>query len=426
MVSQRINVTIDKEVFNYAYLPYLHDQTREQIFYGGSSSGKSVFISQRAIMDIMEGGRNYLFCRAVAKTLRRSCFNELTKIISDWNVGHLFKITRSELMITCANGYQILFGGLDDVDKLKSITPEKGVITDIVVEESTEISAKDLKQLKKRLRGVDVHQAVQKEKRTTLLLNPILKEHWIYKLYFAKKMITSAQVSYREANLSVLKTTYKDNKFLTAGDIWELENEQDEYFYEVYTLGNWGVLGHIIFKNWKVKDLSGAGEHLINHRHGLDFGFTNSPSGVVVTHYDKKRKIIYIYNEHYETGLTNDQLAVEVKAMIGGEYIRCDSAEPKSIQELKNHGVSALAAKKGKDSIIHGINWLKQQTIIIDKTCVNMKTELSQYHWKEDKGGHPLNKPVDKYNHLIDALRYAYEEDMTDRKKARFHKVKGL
>lgn len=100
--------------------------------------------------------------------------------------------------------------------------------------------------------------------------------------------------------------------------------------------------------------------------------------------------------------------------MVQDDRIICDSAEPKSIQELRNHGVNSVGAMKGKDSVKFGIDWLKQQTIVVDKSCVNLQNELSQYHWKKDAGGNSMPVPVDKNNHLIDALRYALEDDMQD------------
>ncbi len=148
-----------------------------------------------------------------------------------------------------------------------------------------------------------------------------------------------------------------------------------------------------------------------NRRVGLDFGFSSDPAALVCTHYDAMRKTIYIYDELYETGLTNDLLAVEVKSKINRVPIVCDSSEPKSIQELNNYGVIAEGAKKGPDSVSYGIQWLQQQTIIIGANCINAQNEFSTYHFKEDAGGNVLPVPVDKNNHLIDALRYAYESE---------------
>jgi phage terminase large subunit len=149
-----------------------------------------------------------------------------------------------------------------------------------------------------------------------------------------------------------------------------------------------------------------------NHRHGLDFGFSNDPAAVPVTHYDSKNGRIFIYNELYELGLTNDILASELRAMIGRDYVTGDSSEPKSIRELQNYGINVLPAEKGKDSVLHGVQWLQQQEIIIDEKCVNTINEFQQYQWKKDKDGNAMRQPVDRNNHIIDALRYAYERDM--------------
>jgi phage terminase large subunit len=134
---------------------------------------------------------------------------------------------------------------------------------------------------------------------------------------------------------------------------------------------------------------------------------------MVVSHYDRMRKTIYIYDELYQTGLTNDKLAEEVVRMVGNKVVTCDSAEPKSVAELNRYRVAARSAVKGKDSVLHGIQWLQQQNIVVDQKCINMRNELQGYKWKEDKGGVALPVPVDQDNHLIDALRYAYESDMS-------------
>ena len=397
---------------NDVYLPYMDCKARVQIFFGGSASGKSVFLAQRPIIDIARGGRNYLIVRQIGRTIRGSVSMELQKVITNSGLSAAFSINKTDGTITnIQTGNQIIFSGLDDVEKLKSITPAKGAITDIWVEEATETDRASVKQLLKRQRGGDKNTP----KRLTLSFNPILQTHWIYQDYFAGIGWADGQTQYRDGDkLSILKTTYKDNRYLTPDDIKDLESETDEYFYKVYTLGEWGVLGDVIFKNWRVEDLSEMGDQWTNRRAGLDFGFSSDPAAVIAAHYDSTRKTVYIYRELYETGLTNDILAERVRDMVQDDRIICDSAEPKSIQELRNHGVNSVGAMKGKDSVKFGIDWLKQQTIIVDKSCVNLQNELSQYHWKKDAGGNSLPVPVDKNNHLIDALRYALEDDMQD------------
>jgi phage terminase large subunit len=401
-----INLNISKKVFNDAYFPYLNDETYTQIFFGGSSSGKSyAIVGQRTVLDMLKGGHNYLVTRNVQLTIRKSVFNEITKAISFFKVNHLFSINKSDLVITCTNGYQILFAGLDDVEKIKSITPSKGVITDIIVEEATETDYAVVKQLYKRLRGLS-----KVKKRVILLFNPILQQHWIYQEYFGGW--DDSKNVYRDDTLLIVKTTYKDNKFLSPEDIYQLENEKDPYFYNVYTLGNWGVIGGVIFKNWKVEDLSSIKHTFSTFNNGLDFGFASDPAAAIRTYYDRKHNRLYILDEIYERGLTNDDLAKSLKPLIGREAIRCDSAEPKSIMELAQRGITAVEAIKGKDSVNYGIQWMQQQEIIIDIRCQNAKNEFSSYKWEEDKHGDQLPKPVDRNNHLIDACRYANELEM--------------
>ena len=420
-----IPISIDAEIFNPVYLTHLENNTRTQIFYGGASSGKSVFvIAQRTIIDILGGGRNYLVCRAVGKYLRKSVFNEIEKTIKEWGLSSEFTIHKTEMTITCANGYQIIFIGLDDEEKIKSITPAKGALTDILVEEATEISEPIFKQLNKRLRGLDLS-ANAKPKRITLVFNPILKSHWIYKMFFAPIMWEEDQTEYSDGKLSILKTTYKDNKFLTRDDREALEDETDPYYHDVYTLGNWGVLGDVIFTNWKVQDLSDIREGFDNIKHGLDFGFSSDPVYYGRSHFNKNKKIIYILDEYSDLEVSDEQLADEIKDYVEYDTVVCDSAEPKSIAKLNELGISAIGARKGPDSIRFGIKWLKSCTIIIDSSCVKAKQMIELYQWKKNKYGERTSTPLKKDDHFIDQLRYAYEDEMEER-VAGFVNVEGL
>jgi len=412
-------IKISKEVFNEAYIPYLESNIRTQIFFGGSSAGKSVFISQRCVIDLLENNRNYLVIRNTANTLRTSVFNEIRKVILLFNLEKLFKINKTEMTITCITGYQILFRGLDDAEKLKSIIPEKGVITDILIEEATETKRDDVKQLYKRLRGKS-----KVLKRVTLCFNPIFRTHWIFKEYF--KNWIEGETEYHDDRLSILKTTYKDNlRFLEQDDIDELESEQDPYYREVYTLGNWGILGDLIFTNWKIEDLSGIKNSFGTYYNGLDFGFSNDPSAA--GRQAIKGKKLYILQELlYEKGLTNDSIAGKLKPAIGKEYIRCDSAEPKSIAELRGYGIEALAAKKGPGSVNFGIQYVKQFEIIIDRQCQNAINEIQLYQWKKDKDGEVINVPVDKNNHFMDEIRYALNDRIFEKEEEKDQSAEEL
>lgn len=401
-----IDINIPRRAINDAYLSFVEDTTQTQIFYGGSSSGKSRFLAQRTVIDLLKGKRNYLICRKLGKYVMKSVWLEVESVINEWGLSDFFAYHKSDRVITCRTGKQAIFTGLDEPQKLKSIRAKDGAITDIWIEEATETVPADLKELEKRQRGGD-----DTPKRVTLSFNPILKSHWIYKTYFSGLGWADNQTRHNGEKLSILKTTYKENRFLTKQDVERLESETDKYYHDVYTLGNWGILGNVIFTNWRVEDLSGMRDQFTNRRHGLDFGFAQDPAALWVSHYEPKYKRIYLYDELYERGLTNDILADEVTKKVSSDPVACDSAEPKSIRELSNHGVSAYAVKKGKDSVLYGIQWMQQQEIIIDVNCINAQNEFSMYKWREDKDGNVIKQPVDKNNHLIDGGRYAYERD---------------
>jgi phage terminase large subunit len=402
----KINLNISRKVFNDVYYPYLGYNAPTEIFYGGSSSGKSYFLAQRTVIDMLKGGHNYLVTRKVARTLRGSVFNEVRKAISFFKMNDYFNINQSDMVITCQNGYQILFAGLDDVEKIKSITPAKGVITDIWCEEATEDDYEDIQQLDKRLRGQS-----KVNKRIILSFNPIYQTHWIYNDYFQGKWQDNSK-QYKDDRVTILKTTYRDNKFLTADDIQRLEATKDRYYRDVYLDGNWGVLGKVIFTNWRTEDLTEKAKTFSTFLNGNDFGYANDPAAPTRLHFDRKRMTLYILDARYCYGMTNDLLASEIKNMCGREVITCDSSEPKSIQELRQYGVTAKAAKKGKDSVNFGIQWLQKLQIVIHHTLKEAINEFTVYKWREDKDGNVLPEPVDKNNHIIDSIRYACEDEM--------------
>ncbi|GAG51298.1 unnamed protein product, partial [marine sediment metagenome] len=182
------------------------------------------------------------------------------------------------------------------------------------------------------------------------------------------------------------------------------------------TLGNWGILGDLIFTNWKIEDLSGIRNTFGTYYNGLDFGFSNDPSAA--GRQAIKGKKLYILQELiYEKGLTNDAIAGKLKPAIGKEYIRCDSAEPKSIAELRGYGIEALPAKKGQGSVNFGIQYVKQFEIIIDRKCQNAINEIQTYQWKKDKDGNVINVPVDRDNHFMDEIRYALNDRIFEREE---------
>ena len=228
-----VNIKISKKVFNDVYIPFLYNEDRYLLFYGGGSSGKSYFIGQRyTLKQISPNKCNLLIVRQTGDTNRKSTFPLMKQVIKDWNLSKYFKINESDMRIKCLlTGNEVAFAGLDDVEKIKSITFENGELTDIWIEEATECKEADINQLKVRLRGG------KSKKQMVLSFNPINIQHWIKKHFIDSKLAT------------VCFSTYKDNKFLTDDDRKALEDLKytDEYTYEVYALGHWGIVGKTVF-----------------------------------------------------------------------------------------------------------------------------------------------------------------------------------
>lgn len=228
-----VNIKISKKVFNEVYIPFLDNWDRYLVFYGGGSSGKSYFIAQMHIYRLLHPQKyNLLIVRQTGDTNRRSTFPLLKQVISNWNLSEHFKVNESDMRVKCLlTGNEVAFIGLDDVEKVKSITFENGELTEIWCEEATEMQEADINQLKVRLRGG------KSKKQMVLSFNPINIQHWIKKHFIDSGLAT------------VCFSTYKDNKFLTDDDRKALEDLKliDEYTYEVYCLGRWGILGKTVF-----------------------------------------------------------------------------------------------------------------------------------------------------------------------------------
>jgi len=400
-------INIHSNIFNKAYKPFLENKADTLIFFGGSGSGKSFFIAQRAVIDLLKGGVNYLVIRKVANTLKDSVFALLESVIYKWKIENYFKINKTDKTITCKkNGYVILCKGLDNPEKIKSITVKKGIINRLWVEEATELFEKELNQLKLRMRGKTLILP-----QTILSFNPINHLHWLKKRYFDNIDITTG--SFISNELSVLKTTYKDNRFLTDSDRKTIEDliNSDPVYYKIYALGEWGILGNIVFTNWEVKNLSEE-ERIFNHfRYGLDWGI-NDPFACIKFAINDNRKEIYIFDEIYEKGLdTNDKIIPIAKPFIKNNLVVCDNSELKSVNDLKKAGINAIPCKKGKDSIHEGVKWLCSYKIFVSPKCQNTINELSIYKRREDRNGNVIDgEYVDKFNHAIDCLRYGSED----------------
>ena len=384
---------------NACYKPYVNDERRIQILFGGSSSGKSKFVAQRLVMDLFKGGRNYLVARNTGRSHRESTYSEISKVINEWGLRSLFRVSKSDLSVICHNGYSALFRGLDDVEKVKSLSPPKGDLTDIWIEEATEVSYDSYKQLTKRLRGLTDGIA----KRITFTFNPIRRTHWICKEFFAG--FNDDDREYNDEGISILRTTHLDNRFLDPADRKALEDETNEYYYNVYTLGKWGVLGHLIFTNWKTQNLTGFRDALSSYHNGLDFGYTNDPTAFNRMSITGNK--LYITHEMHEYGMSDKLIAETLKPVIQDEVLRCDPSAPRDIAELRGYGLNAISAKAGPGSVNWGIQFIQQHEVIIHHELQNTINEFQMYQWDKNKDGEVMNIPVDKNNHHIDNIRYA-------------------
>jgi phage terminase, large subunit, PBSX family len=405
-MSDTASPTIDLRGFgkkiNTHFIPLFKDKSRIQVLVGGASSSKSYSTGQKYIYKcIREKGHKILVVRKVAKTLRHSVFDLMISIINDSNMRELFKYNSSELMITClANGNQIIFTGLDDVEKLKSIHG----ITDIWVEEASEISESDFNQLDLRLRGETLH-----KKTITLTLNPISIKHWIKKRFFDRK----------EADCITHRSTYKNNEHLDADTIKRLEGIEDKYFRDVYVLGNWGIYGNVVFSNYEICDFEYTENDLENVFVGMDFGYVHAQAieraGFRIDENDPEHKMaLYVFDELYEKNKTNEQFIEDAIDHFGDDLysweITADCAYPAYIIEWQNKGFKVEGSKKGKDSVKFGIEYLTGIKIYINRTnCSKLAEEIPSFKRREDKNGEVTEDFVSIFDDGIAALRYGSE-----------------
>lgn len=390
----KINLTLSKKIFNDVYFPYLADYSnRYEVYYGGAGSRKSVFIAQKLIVKMCASPRKVLIIRKYGTTLKDSVFQLFIDILKKWKLYDYCKINLSNFTITLPNGSVALFKGLDDGEKVKSITN----ISDIWAEECTELSADEWTQLDLRLRAnVDDLQFYNS-------FNPVSKVNHCYARWFGPDKTTE--------NVFVLHTTYKDNRFLPEAYVNALLEQQrtNPNYYKIYALGEFCTLDKLVYYNWKVEDFDYTkiqGKLCV----GLDFGFVNDTSAIVASIVDDKK--IYLFREWGDTNKTNQELASIIKSLgFSKSTIIADCAEQKSIEELRREGIYGVKASlKGPDSIMHGIQRLWEYEIIVHPSCIECKTEFENYAWEKDKKtGEYINKPQDKFNHYMDALRYSLQ-----------------
>lgn len=396
MKQPQIELHLSRKLFNDAYYPFLFAYSnRYDVYYGGSGSGKSHFITQKILIKALKQKRKVLIIRKVARTLKDSVFQLLLDTLKQFQLYERCTINYSTFSITLPNGSQFLFKGIDDEgEKIKSITG----ITDCWIEEATELFQNDFTQLDLRLRTLEPNPQI------FLSFNPTSKVNWVYKHFFENGKPDSC---------SILKTTYKDNRFLPESYIATLEALQstNPAYYRIYALGEFASLDKLIYSNYSVEEFDikqVKGTAIV----GLDFGYIADATALIAGKVDEANKVIYIADEHYQTGLLNDAIAKLITDKgYSKEIIIADSAEQKSIEEIKRKGIPRIRpASKGQGSVIHGIQFIQQFKLIVHPKCENTITELQNYAWRKDKHSNEyVNEPIDSFNHCLDALRYAVQ-----------------
>lgn len=409
--QNRLQISLP-DVVGSGYGTFWRFRGRYRVCKGSRASKKSKTTALWIIVNMMAyPDANTLVVRKTFRTLKDSCFTELKWAVHRLKVDAWWEFKESPLEATYTpTGQKIYFRGLDDPLKVTSITVDVGVLCWAWLEEAYEVMKEDdFNILDESIRG-EVPEGLFKQ--WTITFNPWNEHHWLKKRFFDTQ----------DDGTLAMTTNYMCNEWLDAADIKVFEDmkKRNPRRYAVAGLGGWGIVDGLVYENWKEQDFdidevrSRPG---IVSAFGLDFGYTNDPSTLFCGLLDQTAKQLFVFDEMYEKGLSNKRIAETVQAMgYGKERITADSAEPKSIDELKSLGLRVKGAMKGKDSIKNGIQWIQDLEIIIHPRCVNFITEISNYTWDQDKFGTKLNVPIDDFNHLMDAMRYALEKYITGSK----------
>ena len=382
---------------------------------GSAGSGKSVDTAQNYILRLMrDKGRNLVCIRKSDITNRDSTFAELTgaiyRMFGD-KAEQYWQVTRSPLKLTCrANGNQIIFRGMNDEnqrEKLKSITFQKGKLTDVWCEEATELTQADLEIIDDRLRGqLPDGQFYQ----IRMTFNPVNKNHWIKRVFFDMP----------DDNVLTHHSTYLGNRFIDDAYKARMERRKlvDPEGYQIYGLGEWGEIGGLILHNWEVQEISQNLNDYDDIAIGQDFGFNHANAILLLGIRDDN---IYILNEIYEFEKETAEIIPLAADFPKKKRMWCDSAEPDRIKMWKKAGFMAKGVDKGGSagSVKAQIDWLKgivtkektiKRMIYVHPQCVNTIKELQQWKWKKDeKTGEYLDEPVPFQDDAMAALRYGVE-----------------
>jgi phage terminase large subunit len=377
---------------NEAYIPFFRSSHREVLLYGGAGAGKSYAAAQKVILfTLIYSDKKILVIRKTLPALKLTALEIIETLLKIYRIP--YEINRTDLIVKTIKGNKIIFRSIgeggEDIEKIKSITD----VDLIWIEEATELTQREYDEVLRRLRGRKLPRGHFRQ--IILTFNPIDRNHWIYHRYFENP-----------TEAFILKTTYKDNKFLDPEYMKILENlkYQDEYAYRVYCLGEWGVFHGQVYTNYVVENFDYSPEDFEEVISGIDFGYNNPTALVLVGIRDRE---IFIFDEFYRSHLTFPEIIEGIKEKFKAwginPIIYCEH-DPEKMRELELAGFSVLPAKK---DLLAGIGLLRSLKIHIHPRCANTIKEIQGYKYKEDRNGNLLEEPVKFNDHALDALRYA-------------------
>jgi len=394
---------------NPKYKPFGSD-SRYFIITGGRGSGKSYSINLLLLLLTYESGHTILFTRYTLTSAHVSIIPEFIDKIDVLDKHSDFHITKDEI-INLRTGSKILFKGIKtssgtQTANLKSLAG----VTTWILDEAEELTDEDtFDKIDYSIRSKD------KQNRVILILNPSTKEHFIYKKFFEAKGVEAGSNTIKR-DTTYIHTTYLDNvENLSESFLKQIETikerRPDKYKHTI--LGGWlDKAEGVIFTNWRIGEFNKDNGSVF----GQDYGFSNDPSTLIETSIDKTRKTIYVRLHIYQAGLTTTELARLNRQFAGNDLIVADNAEPRLIAELKSQGLNIVPTIKGADSVKYGIALLQDYDLIIDENSVDLIKELNNYCWLERKS----ETPIDKFNHALDALRYAVSYQLANPNKGKY------
>ena len=393
-------LNIKPSVFLPVYYPYLLDyEKRYNVYYGGRGSGKTIFLMQKLLIKGLKEKRNILLMRKTTVSCKYSVWAELKKAVDTFKLNKYFTFYESDYSAVCSlTGTVFKCQGLDNAERIKGFSE----ISDVLLEEATEFTLEDFELIDGTVRSMKYELPLQ----IYLSFNPISKQNYVFKRFG----FDTGEVP---PDTFILKTTYLDNPLLSPAYITRMENmkKTNPTRWKIEALGDFVTLDKLIFQNYTVKDFDYEkvkGQLLV----GMDFGFIADPTAIIASLLDEEEKKIYIFKEWQGKGKTNQELVEIIKSLgFSKSVIIADSAEQKSIEEIKRGGIQKIKpATKGPDSVRHGLQQLMNYEIIVHPSCEGVLVEFENYSWQKDKQtGEYTNKPIDSFNHFCDALRYSLQ-----------------